>query len=129
MCKEFADISESVRVESMCCVVNVLKDFFKLFRVNFVDGAETLSQQAIELLIRSLFSATIEEHVTQFTLLSWLQLHLHQLVSTLLKVQTRVNGEIDGASQRYQISFGAVNDLCCFRCIFVLVIARIVIRV
>lgn len=129
MCKEFADISESVCVETMRCIVNILEDFFELLGVNFVDDAEALSEQAIKLFISSLFGATIEEHVAQFTLLSWFQLHLHQLVSTFFKVQTRVNCEINGASQSNQVSLRAVDDLRCLRRVLSLVIARIVVRV
>lgn len=125
MRKEFADVSESVCVEAMCCVVNVLEDFFEFFCVDFVDRAEPLSEKSVELLVRSLFRATIEEHVTQLSFLSRLQLHLHQLVCAFFEVQTRMNRQVNRSTQRDQVRFSVVNDFHGFRFVFGVIVTGI----
>lgn len=114
MSEELADVSQSVRVESVRRVVNVLEDLLKLLGVHLVDGAEALRKQTVELLVSSLLGAAVEKHVTQLALLARLQLHLHELVRALLEVQTRVDGEINRSSQRDQVRLCVVDDFGCF---------------
>lgn len=125
--EELADVPEPVGVQSVRCVVNVLEDLLELLRVDFVDGAEALGQQAVELLVGSLLGAAVEEHVAQLALLARLQLHPHQLVRALLEVQTRVDRQVNRAPQGDQVGLGVVDDVGGFGSIFVLLVAAIVI--
>lgn len=111
MGEELADVTETVGVQTMRRVVNVFEDLLELLGINFVDCAEALRQQSVKLLVSSLLSATVEEHVAQLSLLTRLQLHLHQLMCAFLEIQTRMNREVDRSSQRNQIRLGVVDDL------------------
>lgn len=110
VCEKLADVAQSVCVQPMGSVVNVLEDFLELLRVNPVDCAKALGKQAVKLLISSLFSAAIEKHVTELSFLAGLQLHLHELVGAFLEVQARVDRQINRSPQRNQVCFSVVDD-------------------
>lgn len=64
MSEKLANIAQSIGVQAMGSVVDILEDFFEFFGVNSVDCAETLSEQAIKFFISSLLGTAIEEHMT-----------------------------------------------------------------
>ena len=53
-----------------------------------------MTHQPEELLISSLLSTAVNDHVAQLTLLPRLDIELKQLVDGLLKVQGRLDGEV-----------------------------------
>jgi len=122
MSKKLADITEAVGIQTVRCVVNVFEDFFKLISVYLVYCAEALCKQTIEFFVCSLLSATVKEHVAQFSFLSGFQLHFHEFVSTFFEVQTRMNREIDCPPQRNEVCFGVIDDFSCFCTFFVVFI-------
>jgi hypothetical protein len=110
MNKKFTEISQSISVQTMGRFISILEYFLEFLGVNFIDAAKALRQETIKLRSFSVPHNNPKTYMTQFSLLSSIQFHLHQLMCALLKVQSRLNGEIDGSSQRYQIGFRVVDD-------------------
>ena len=74
------------------------------------DLAEALGQLAEKLLVRALLGAAIEDHVAEFLLLARLDLHFEEFVGALLKVQRRLDRQIDSAAEGHDVRLRRVDD-------------------
>jgi len=61
-------------------IVSIFEDMLKWCYVNVVDLTKPLSKKAEKLLIGPLVGAAVKNHMTQFSFLTWLRLHLHYFV-------------------------------------------------
>ena len=110
MSEHLGDISQFVRFQSMASFVLFFEDFFERTDILVFDLAKALRQLTEELLVRSLLSAAIENHVAQFLLLARFDLHLEQLVRAFLVVERGLNGQIHGAPEGNDVCFGGIDD-------------------
>jgi len=83
---ELGHIPEFSCLEPMYCVVGVDKDILEGLGICPGHLAKSLPHEPKELLISSLLSTTIDDHVTELRFLARLDLQFQQLVHSFLKV-------------------------------------------
>ena len=91
-------------------VVSVHKYFHERLHIHFVYLAKPLTHEPKELLVCSLLSAAVNDHVTKFLLLAWLDVQLVQLMNRFLKVQGGLDCQVDSSPERDEIGLCRVND-------------------
>ena len=115
MRKELGDVTQLVCLQAMDGGILLHEHLVKELRVHLVDETEPLREQAVIPQVRALLRATLREHRADFHLLSGLQMNLHQLVTSLFKVQGRHDGEINGTTQIDQVRLGLILNLLSHR--------------
>ena len=115
MRKELGDVTQLIRLQAMDGGVLLHEHLVKELRVHLVDETEPLREQAVIPQVRALLRATLREHRADLHLLSGLQMNLHQLVTSLFKVQGRHDGEINGTTQIDQVCLGLILNLLSHR--------------
>ena len=66
-----SDIPESVRLVPMYCLVVFAERLFKSVSPHAVDLGESLSDEAIELAVRTFLGATLDDHLHELDLFGW----------------------------------------------------------
>ena len=110
MRQEARHVAQLDRLEAVARLVLLLEDLLVGLDELLLELAEALRQQAEEALVRALLCARVQYHLTELALLILLDVHLEQLVSALLEVQRRLDGQVDGATQRHQVRLRLVDD-------------------
>jgi len=97
--EQLGDVAQLVRLQPVDGAVVLGKRVVKLLHVRGVDVAEALGDEAVELEVRALLRAALDEHGAQLHLLPRPDLQLHQLVAALLNVQTVRDGQTNAGVQ------------------------------
>lgn len=109
--EEPRDVAQSIGLIPMDCVVVFGKSSLEQVGPQTVDLREPFANEPIELRVRSLLRATLDNHGRQFVLETSRQGYFHQLVTAFFKVDTRHDRQIDRSSQIDQVCVALVFDV------------------
>ena len=91
-------------------IVCVHKYLHEWLNIHFVDLTKPLTHEPKELLVSPLLGAAVDDHVTELLLLAGLDIQLVQFVNRLLKVQSRLNCQVNSPPERNKIGLCRVHD-------------------
>jgi hypothetical protein len=107
---EFGDIADFVDLEFEEGVEVVHERLDEELFVMIVYFTESFAKQPEKLLVNTLHHAALEDHVNQFALVPLRDIHLNDLMRTLLEIDGRLYGQVDGPAEVDEILFREITD-------------------
>lgn len=92
--KETRDVTEPVRLISMNGVVIAAEGLFDRLHPNTIEPTKPFPDEAVKCRVRTLLRTTLDNHVDEFDLLSFLELNLQKLVDRFFVVESVHNSEV-----------------------------------
>ena len=92
--EKLGHIAKFVRLQTVNGAVLLHEDLVEQLRVDFVDKTESAGEQTVVTEESALLRATLDEHRAQLNLGARRNVHLHQFVTSLFKIQ---RGQLSGA--------------------------------
>jgi hypothetical protein len=109
--EKLGHIAKFVRLQTVNGAVLLHEDLVEQLRVDFVDKTESAGEQTVVTEESALLRATLDEHRAQLNLGARRNVHLHQFVTSLFKIQRGHDGEVDSASKIHEVGLGEIRDV------------------